>query len=289
MIAGFSDHSAGVNGQTIAYSIGGSGPALLLLHGFPQTRALWAQVAPVLAQSHTVVCADLRGYGDSSKPLGTAAYSFRHMGADQLALMSHLGIDRFHLAGHDRGARTAHRMALDAPDRILSLCVMDIIPTQQLLTTLTPQVARSYYHWFFLAQPYPLPETMIAADPDTFFESCIGSWGACALDRFDPDQRAAYRAAWRDPDTIRGMCADYRATLDHDLALDTADLSRSIHCPALVLYGAGGAMAQAYNVPATWARRLSNMQAQPIPGGHFFIDQSPEITATVLSNFLNQQ
>lgn len=284
MIPGFADHLATVDGVNIAYSRGGEGPALLMLHGFPQNRALWARVAPALAQDYTVICADLRGYGGSDKP--AAGYSFRDMGADQLGLMAQLGFDQFHLVGHDRGARTAHRMALDAPKRVKSLTLMDIVPTQHLLTTLTPQVAASYYHWFFLAQPFPLPEQMIGADPERYFESCVGSWGASALDAFDPNQLAAYRASWRDPDTIRGMCADYRATLTQDLALDTADLAKQVTCPALVLFGADGAMAQHYDIPATWADRLSDMQAKAIPGGHFFIDQNPDETTAVLQEFL---
>ncbi|KCV83360.1 haloacetate dehalogenase H-1 [Actibacterium atlanticum] len=284
MIPGFADHLATVDGVNIAYSRGGDGPALLMLHGFPQNRALWARVAPALAQNYTVICADLRGYGGSDKP--AAGYSFRDMGADQLGLMAQLGFDQFHLVGHDRGARTAHRMALDAPKRVKSLTLMDIVPTQHLLTTLTPQVAACYYHWFFLAQPFPLPEQMIGADPERYFESCVGSWGASALDAFDPNQLAAYRASWRDPDTIRGMCADYRATLTQDLALDTADLAKQVTCPALVLFGADGAMAQHYDIPATWADRLSDMQAKAIPGGHFFIDQNPDETTAVLQEFL---
>lgn len=284
MIPGFTDQVANIDGVSIAYSRGGSGPSVLLLHGFPQNRALWAKVAPALAQNHTVICADLRGYGGSDKP--KSGYSFRDMGADQLGLMTQLGFSQFHLIGHDRGARTAHRMALDAPDRIRSLTVMDIVPTQHLLSTLTPQVAASYYHWFFLAQPAPLPETMIGADPTAYFESCIGSWGASALSAFDPTQLAAYRASWQDPDTIRGMCADYRDTLTTDMTLDTADLHRKVACPALVLFGADGAMAQHYDVPATWADRLSDMRAQAIPGGHFFIDQYPAETTTALRTFL---
>lgn len=284
MIPGFADHVASVAGVNIAYSRGGEGPALLMLHGFPQNRALWARVAPALAQHHTVICADLRGYGGSDKP--AAGYSFRDMGGDQLGLMAQLGFDQFHLIGHDRGARTAHRMALDAPKRVKSLTLMDIVPTQHLLTTLTPQVAASYYHWFFLAQPFPLPETMIGADPERYFESCVASWGASALDAFDPSQLAAYRTSWRDTDTIHGMCADYRVTLTQDLALDTADLAKQVSCPALVLFGADGAMAQHYDIPATWADRLSDMQAKAIPGGHFFIDQNPDETSAVLQEFL---
>lgn len=286
MIAGFHDGRAAVNGQEIAYSAGGSGPALLLLHGFPQTRALWAKVAPELARRFTVVAADLRGYGQSSKPQGAEHYTFREMGRDLFALMTALGHQRFHLAGHDRGARTAHRMALDDEARLLSLTLMDIVPTHYLLRHLDRKVAAAYYHWFFLAQPAPFPEAMILADPDRFYESCLLGWGGARLADFDPGQLAAYRAAWRDPATTRAMCDDYRAAIRYDYDLDAADLDRRVACPALVLYGAKGAMAQAYDVPATWADRLADMRAQAIPGGHFFIDTAPAATARALRDFL---
>lgn len=286
MIPGFSAHVFTQGGVDIAYETGGDGPPLLLLHGFPQTRAMWARIAPRLAETHTVVCPDLRGYGASSKPPGTENYSFRAMGADQLSLMAHLGFHRFHLAGHDRGGRTAHRMALDAPERVASLALMDIVPTHHLLTRLAPEVARAYYHWFFLAQPHPFPERMIGADPDAFYERCLLGFGKAALSDFAADQLAAYRAAWRDPETIRAMCDDYRAALDHDLALDAADLGRRVACPALVLWGEDGAMAGAYDVPGTWAERLERMEARAMPGGHFFPDQHPDATAAALAAFL---
>lgn len=285
-IPGFTDATAEVNGQRIAYSRGGSGAPLLLLHGFPQTRALWARIAPLLARTHEVICADLRGYGASSKPAGTAAYSFREMATDQLALMRHLGHETFHLAGHDRGARTAHRLALDAPGALRSLQLMDIVPTQLLLDDLREDVARAYYHWFFLAQPAPFPERLIGADPDYYFESCLLGWGASRIEDFASDQLAAYRAAWRDPETIRGMCEDYRATPRLDLRLDRADLDRRITTPTHILYGADGAMARAYDIPATWAPRCSDMQVTPVPGGHFFPDTAPEATAAALHRFL---
>ncbi|WP_390914995.1 alpha/beta fold hydrolase [Pseudosulfitobacter sp. SM2401] len=289
MIKGFEHGVAGVNGQQIAYSKGGSGPALLLLHGFPQTRAMWHAVAPVLAQNFTVIAADLRGYGDSSAPSEMSAYSFHEMAADQSALMAHLGFETFHLVGHDRGARTAHRLALDAPETVKSLTLMDIIPTHTLLSDLTQQVARDYYHWFFLAQPAPFPETMIGHDPDAYYQSCLLGWGSAALEDFDPDALASYRQSWNKPENIRGMCNDYRAAIDIDFALDAQDLGRKITCPALILYGADGVMAQRYDVPATWAERLSHMQSAGISGGHFFVDQHPMDTARHLSEFLLTQ
>ena len=289
LFPGFTADTRRIGDQTVAYVQGGSGPPVLLLHGFPQTHAMWHAVAPRLAEGFTVVAPDLRGYGASSKPEGTEAYSFREMARDPLGLMADLGFDRFHLVGHDRGGRTAHRLALDAPGAVQSLTVMDIVPTHLLLDDLTRQVARAYYHWFFLAQPHPLPETMIGHDPDAYFESCLGGWGAGTLSGFAPEALDAYRAAWRTPDAIRGMCADYRAALSIDFDLDAADLDRRVTCPAMVMYGADGPMAQAYDVPATWADRLSHMQSKGMPGGHFFVDEHPEETAQALLDFLGDQ
>ncbi|MFN6952504.1 MAG: alpha/beta hydrolase [Albidovulum sp.] len=286
MIPGFEDRILPVNGQEIACSVGGSGLPLLLLHGFPQTRALWARVAPRLAERFTVVAADLRGYGASSKPRGAEHYSFRAMGRDQLAVMSALGFDRFHLVGHDRGGRTAHRMALDAGHRLESLTLMDIVPTHHLLSHLDRNVASAYYHWFFLAQPAPLPESMILSDPDRFFESCLFGWGGARLSDFPSDQLSAYRAAWRNPATVGAMCDDYRAAIRHDFADDAADLGRRVDCPAFVLYGAEGAMARAYDVPATWEERLAVMRTGTVEGGHFFVDTAPGVTTAALLDFL---
>jgi haloacetate dehalogenase len=278
--------TAEVNGQSIAYEVSGSGPPLLLLHGFPQTRAMWRHVVPLLANHFTVVTADLRGYGESSKPQGTAAYSFRHMAADQHALMAHLGYDQFHLVGHDRGGRTAHRLALDSAEAVLSLTVMDIIPTHLLLDNPTKEVAKAYYHWFFLAQPNPLPETLIGHDPDHYFQGCLTGWGAAKIEDFDPVALDAYRKSWRKAETIQAMCNDYRAAIEYDFALDAADLDRRVTCPSLVMYGQDGVMAKLYNVPATWADRLADITAQAIPGGHFFVDHEPQETAEALLGFL---
>jgi haloacetate dehalogenase len=270
----------------IAYRRMGNGPPLLLLHGFPQTHAMWHATAPLLAERFTVITADLRGYGDSEAPEGAAEYSFREMAADQAALMQALGFDRFHLVGHDRGARTAHRLALDHAPAVETLTVMDIVPTQHLLSELSHEVARDYYHWFFLSQPAPRPEKMIAADPDFFYESCLLGWGGGTLKDFDDRALAAYRASWRLARTIEAMCNDYRAAIDVDLDLDTQDLGRRVDCPALVLYGGDGVMAQAYDVAATWRDRLADMRCESIPGGHFLIDKSPGETARRLLAFL---
>jgi haloacetate dehalogenase len=283
---GFDRATVLANGQRIHYVTAGQGPAVLLLHGFPQTHAMWHAVAPELARDYTVVASDLRGYGTSGKPEGTEAYSFREMARDQVELMAALGHAHFHVVGHDRGGRVAHRLALDHPDKVSSLTVMDIVPTHHLLDKLSKEVAAAYYHWFFLAQPYPFPERMIGHDPDAYYESCLLGWGAARLDDFHPDALSAYRAAWRDSETIRGMCADYRAALDIDFAHDAADLGQLVTAPALVLYGAQGTMDKAYDIPATWAPRLKEMEATAIPGGHFFIDQSPKETLAALQVFL---
>lgn len=285
-IAGFTDHLTSLNGVDIAYSLGGDGPPALLLHGYPQTRALWRHIAPVLARTHTVICPDLRGYGGSGKPLEVAEYSFRKMAADQVALLHHLGFATASVIGHDRGARVAHRLALDAPDMVTRVALMDIIPTHTLLADLRKDVATAYYHWFFLAQPEPGPEQMILSDPDRYYHSCLLGWGGATLADFDADQLTAYRTAWGDPDTTRAMCNDYRAALEHDFNDDAADLDKRIDCPALILYGASGAMARAYDVPATWAPKCTQMMTRAVPGGHFFPDTNPEGTLAGLLDFL---
>lgn len=286
VIPGFSDHMAEVNGQSIAYSRGGNGPPVLLLHGFPQMRAMWHGVAPKLAENFTVIAADLRGYGDSSKPEGMANYAFREMAADQAALMLSLGFDRFHLVGHDRGARTAHRLALDHEDQIASLTVMDIVPTHKILSEPRLSVLSAYYHWLFLAQDTPFPETMIGQDPDYYFEHCLTHWDSGEIDDFNPDALVAYRQSWRWPDCIEAMCNDYRAAIRVDLLHDGIDLDTKIQCPSLVMYGSDGAMSKEYDVAATWSERLTDMRALPMPGGHFFPDLHPGETAKALIGFL---
>lgn len=284
----FSDHRAHFNDVEIAWSQGGDGQPLLLLHGFPQTRALWAEIAPILAQSYTIICPDLRGYGDSGKPQAVSDYTFRKMAQDQIALMAHLGYARFAVVGHDRGARVAHRLALDVPEAVTQVAFMDIVPTHTLLEPLRRDVAQAYYHWFFLAQPEPFPENMIGHDPNAYYEACLLGWGAANLEDFSADQMDAYRRSWCDPDTIRGMCNDYRATLVQDFHDDAADLKARVACPALVVYGADGAMGRAFDMRAAWADKCMSLDVVSIPGGHFFPDTAPDQTAQVLIEFLQQ-
>lgn len=289
MFDGFETNSISVGDIDITYAVGGRGPPVLLLHGFPQNRFMWAAVAPLLAQRFTVVCADLRGYGDSAKPASSpdsSNYSFRAMAADQIGLMRNLGFPRFHVVGHDRGGRTAYRMALDHADAVLSLAVLDIVPTSVMFEETSRDVSHAYWHWYFLAQPAPFPETLIAADPDFFFETCLVGWGKTQLADFNQAQLAEYRRTWRDPAAIHGSCSDYRAASTVDLKLDIADAGRTVDCPAFVLYGADGVMARLFDIPVTWKPRLSNMQAASLPGGHFFVDQYPAETAETLLSFL---
>lgn len=286
MFQDFESLHVSVGEVDIACVVAGEGEPVLMLHGFPQTKALWARIAPALvARGYRVVCADLRGYGASGKPparADLANYGFRAMAMDQLGLMRALGHDRFHLVGHDRGARTAHRLALDHPGTVASVTLMDIVPTAVLLTDLRKEVAQSYWHWFFLAQPSPFPERMIQGDPDFFFETCLFGWGAAGIGDFDAQQLKAYRASWRDASTIAGYCNDYRAALAVDLADDLADQKQRIAAPVQILYGADGAMARLYDIPGTWADRCTAMEATAIPGGHFFPDASPtEVTDRV--------
>lgn len=289
MFSGFEEGTKHVNGVDISYVMSGSGSPVLLLHGFPQTKALWSRIAPVLAEKYTVVCADLRGYGDSSKPHPAPDadnYSFRQMALDNVELMAALGFDGFHVIGHDRGGRTGHRMALDHPGKVKSLAVLDIAPTYSMFEKVNRKVAHVYWHWYYLSQPAPFPESMIAADPDAFYETCLTGWGATGLDAFPPENLAEYRRCWRQPDAIAGSCADYRAAVLVDIEHDIADQDKKTTCPVLVLYGQDGVMAGSFNMEKEWAERCSTLKVATAPGGHFFVDQYPENVISELDRFL---
>jgi haloacetate dehalogenase len=289
MFESFSHQTINVGDAEISCVVGGSGPPLLLLHGFPQNKAMWARVAPALTSQYTVVCADLRGYGDSSKPRcrpDHSNYSFRAMAHDQLTLMRALGFDRFHVIGHDRGGRTGYRLALDHPDTVLSLTVMDIVPTYTMFMETHHKVAGAYWHWYFLAQPDPFPERLIGHDPDFFYETCLVGWGATKLADFDQEMLAEYRRSWRDPAMIHGSCSDYRAAARIDLQHDTADITRRVTCPTLVFYGSTGPMAQLFDIPAQWRKHFAHPQEASLPGGHFFVDQFPDQVVQTLRDFL---
>ena len=263
-----------------------------MLHGFPQTKEMWARVAPELAKSFTVVCADLRGYGASSKPKCSAdqsTYSFRSMANDQLRLMQNFGFERFHLVGHDRGARTAYRMTQDNPVAVASLSLLDIVPTDVMSERMNSDIAHAYWHWHFLSQPEPFPERMIGANPDYFYETCLVGWGATSIEVFDRDMLDAYRAAWRDPAMIHASCSDYRAAQSVDLALDGISVQKRISCPTMVLYGSKGPIAALFDILAEWRQRCEDVVAAALPGGHFFVDEFPDNTLEELSAFLGRQ
>ena len=293
MFEGFERRTVEVGeGISIACVTAGSGSPVLLLHGYPQTRAMWAQIAPRLVEAgYSVVCADLRGYGESAKPRSLpdrSNYSFRAMAEDHVRLMRALGHERFHLVGHDRGARTAHRLTLDHPEAVQGVALLDIVPTHVIFMELNRHLAGGYWHWFFLSQPEPVPERMIGADPDFFYETCLTSWGSAKLADFDPAQLEAYRRAWRDPAMIHGSCSDYRAAATIDLDHDAADLDRKVEAPLLAFYGANGLMAKLFDIPAEWRKRAENVRAASLPSGHFFPDLLPRETAETLIAFLRE-
>ncbi len=289
MFEGFACRKIDVGGVTINCVVGGAGPPVLLLHGCPQNLAMWAEVAALSARRVTVVCADLRGYGDSSKPRAApdfSNYSFRAMAGDQLAVMKALGFERFHVAGHDRGARVAHRMTLDHPASVESMAVLDIAPTYTTYMEPNRRIAEGYWIWYFLSRPEPLPERLIGADPDFFFETLLGSLGGPGLAGFGQEQLADYRRCWRDPAMIHGCCSDYRAAITLDLAADAADRGRKkVTCPSLALWGDGGAPARYFDVEAAWREWCTDLSAATLPGGHFFIDHRPRETAEILLDF----
>lgn len=273
----------------VAYRSLGAGPPLVLLHGFPQTHVMWRAVAPALASRFSLILPDLRGYGDSGKPETDAEhtpYSKRAMAGDILALMSALGHDRFDLAGHDRGGRVAHRLALDAPDRVKRLAVLDIVPTYKIFMEANRGIAMAYYHWYFLAQPYPLPEQMIGADPDFYYGNKCGSLSPSGDSFFEPAAMAEYKRCWNDPAMIHASCEDYRAAATVDLAHDKADLDVKLACPLLALWGKAGVMEREYDVLAAWRERASDVWGEAIhKAGHFLAEEQPDAVAERLLDF----
>ena len=272
---------------TIRLRTGGGGPPLLLLHGYPQTHAMWHKVAPRLARRFTLVCADLRGYGDSSKPASTpdhATYSKRAMAVDMVEAMRALGHARFHLAGHDRGGRVAHRLALDHPDAVTRLAVLDIAPTREMFRGTDEAFARVYWHWFFLIQPAPMPERMIGADPDAYWREKCGS-GAGGLDHFAPEALAEYLRCFRDPEAIRASCDDYRAAAGIDIAHDDEDRGRKLSVPLLALWGSTGAIERCFDALALWRERALDVRGHALPGGHYLAEEVPELVAEAFEEF----
>lgn len=282
-----------VNGQRIHARSGGrrEGPPLLLLHGFPQTHAIWHRVAQRLRERFFLVMPDLRGYGDSSKPVGEADhgnYSKRAMAADMAALMRSLGHERFGLVGHDRGGRVAHRLALDHAAAVIRLCVIDIAPTLDMYAATDMRFASAYYHWFHLIQPAPLPERMIAGDPLFYLHWKLGGWGSAGLGYLEPEALAEYERCFRMAETVHGMCEDYRASAGIDLAHDRAsrEAGERVACDTLVLWGTRGVVHKMFEPLALWqAQCAGRVSGQALPTGHFVPEEAPAEVAQALLDF----
>ena len=274
--------------RSIAYRIAGHGPPLLLLHGYPQTNMMWHRIAPALAERYTVVAADLRGYGDSWHPPSDdmhTPYSKREMADDMVQLMTSLGHDSFMVAGHDRGGRVAHRMARDHSDAVSRLAVLDIAPTAAMYGQTDMRFATAYYHWFFLIQPAPLPETMINADPEFFLRSKCGQWGRTSGAITD-EAFADYLRCFQRPETVHAMCEDYRAAATVDLEHDAADADQKLAMPVLALWGEVGFVGTHYDVIAEWRRVAKTVSGHAVPGGHYCAEEAPDETLAALIGFL---
>jgi haloacetate dehalogenase len=289
-LAGFEYRQADVDGVMINHAIAGSGPPLLLLNGYPENHLMWRHVAPVLAQDHTVVLADLRGYGDSGKPAPDAdglVYAKRSMARDQVGLMRQLGFAQFELVGHDRGARVAHRLVLDHPAAVTKLAVLDIVPTRHVLGHVTQAMATAYYHWFFLIQPNGIPERLIAADPAFWIRSLIAPLLGPGAS-IDPPAMDDYIRCFADPRTIAGSCADYRAAASTDLVHDqeTFASGQRIECPVLALWGTEAFVGRGYEPLTVWQQYARDLRGTALPTGHFLPEEAPELVIEALRDFL---
>ncbi len=288
LMPGFRQQDIEAAGIRIRTAIGGDGPPLLLLHGHPQTHLTWHKVAPVLARRFTVVATDLRGYGDSAKPEGGENhinYSKRAMAADQVAVMRALGHERFALIGHDRGGRVAHRLALDHPAAVEKLVVLDIAPTASMYALTDQDFATRYFWWFFLIQPFDLPERLIAADPDYFLDHHIA--GQIKIPgSVDPRVMAEYRRCYRDPATRHAICEDYRAAAGIDLAQDAEDSDKRIAAPLLALWGGRGTVGALFDVLALWREKALDVRGQALDCGHSPQEEVPEALLAALDGFL---
>ena len=290
LFPGFESKRVSVDGIDIHCVIGGSGPPLLMLHGYPQTHAMWHRIAGELAQSYSVVCADLRGYGDSSKPRGDAAhanYAKRAMAGDMVGLMRSLGHARFRLVGHDRGGRVSHRLCLDHPDAVEKVSVLDISPTRTMFAQTTHAFAQAYYHWFFLAQPFDLPERLIGADPLFYLHRKIRiADGDAAF--FDPRALAEYQRCFANPATVHASCEDYRAAASIDLDHDAADVAagRKVRVPLLALWGEKGVVHRLFRPLDDWKAVADDVRGHTIPSGHYLAEEAPRETLAALVEFL---
>ncbi|MEV4730355.1 alpha/beta hydrolase [Saccharopolyspora sp. NPDC049426] len=273
------------SGATIRARVGGAGPPVLLLHGWPQTSAMWHRVAPGLARTRTVVLADLPGYGDSTAAPDAEVASFgkRAMAADLVAVMAALGHESFAVVGHDRGARCAYRMTLDHPDVVTAVAVLDVLPTAEVFARVDAAFALGAWHWFFLAQP-EIPERLIGADPDAFFTGFLRPAEAFAAEALE-----SYRAAWRRPEVVHAMCQDYRAGARIDVADDEDDRGATIDCPALLLWGRSGPLGRDPDPLAVWRSRAPQVSGRRLDCGHHLAEEAPEETLGELTRFLSSR
>jgi len=290
MFAGFLKDQRHVNGVDIAYRLGGSGPGLLLLHGHPQTHVIWHKIAEQLAEHFTVVAADLRGYGDSSRPAADALhrnYSKREMARDNVELMKALGFEQFSILAHDRGARVAHRLALDHPAAVQRMVLLDIAPTLAMYSQTNEAFARAYWHWFFLIRPAPLPETLIEADPESYLRSVMGSRSA-GLKPFTEQAFGEYLRCLQLPGSARGICEDYRASAGIDLEHDRANIAASQHLnlPLRVLWGADGVVGRCFDPLGEWQQVATNVTGQALPAGHYLAEEVPQLLLAQALDFL---
>jgi len=287
MFEGFQVRDIETSGARIHLRVGGSGPPLLLLHGNPLTHVMWHKIAPRLAEEFTVVATDLRGYGDSSKPPGGedhSGYSFRTMARDQVEVMGALGFERYLVAGHDRGARVAHRMALDAPERVAKVAFLDIVPTLHMLSRIPLRWAVDSYHWFFMAQPADYPEKMIEAYGfERYIRRKLDKKGV-GMGGFTPEALAEYIRCCN-AENIRAVCEDYRAAVGIDLEHDRADLDRRIGMPALVLWGERSHVNRSYKPMEAWQERAADVRGRMLACGHYPAEQVPEETLSELLGF----
>ena len=290
LFPGFQRRKIKTSGARINLVAGGDGPPVLMLHGYPETHAMWHKVAPRLARRYTVVCPDLRGYGDSSKPKGLpdhSNYSKRAMALDMAEVMTRLGFERFHLVSHDRGARVAHRLARDHGRRVLSLTVMDISPTLKMYESTDMAFARAYYHWFFLIQPASLPETMLRAVGPKYVLGRIGR-GKSGLRPFSRAVQREYARCFRDPRTIHATCEDYRAAASIDLVHDRRDLKKKLAMPVLALWGKQGVVEAQFDCLADWREVARNVRGRALDCGHFLPEEKPAGVLRELGRFLAQ-
>lgn len=284
---GFKPIRIASSGAEINGVVGGSGPPVLLLQGWPQTHLEWRHVAPALAQRFTVVATDLRGYGDSSKPPAGenhAGYSKRAMAQDQVEVMRQLGFEQFAVAGHDRGGRVACRLVLDHPQAVTRLALLDIVPTRTVYTEVSKNLATWYFHWFFLIQPAPLPEMLLGGQAEPFLRNF--AFRGLIPDAIDEPVFREYLRCFADPQTLHAMCEDYRAGASIDLQHDEADLDTRLRCPTLVLWGVHGAMHRLFDVLQTWRPRAPGAHGKALPAGHWLPEECPQEVSAALGDFL---